>query len=197
MQSNEIIRAKQKIQALVNNQEDLILTTGVTCEIIHIVLALLTLSLTHSLVSLLFLVGAVVVVAVTAFVGLISRRSSTIVVVLVGITVVDDKAELFACVGDGTVEVFHRDESVVLCYGEHVLQFGVASCPVHSVEVACHFHVHDVVEVDFVGSVILVVGESQFIGHFVGQEQGLVTCLAVTHGVCVCQHCHDSDEGNC
>ena len=61
MQSNEIIRAKQKIQALVNNQEDLILTTGVTCEIIHIVLALLTLSLTHSLVSLLFLVGAVVV----------------------------------------------------------------------------------------------------------------------------------------
>ena len=61
MQSNEIIRAKQKIQALVNNQEDLILTTGVTCEIIHIVLALLTLSLTHSLVSLLFIVGAAVV----------------------------------------------------------------------------------------------------------------------------------------
>ena len=61
MQSNEVIRAKQKLHALVNNQEDLILTTGSTCEIIHIVLALLTLSLTHSLVSLVFIVGAAVV----------------------------------------------------------------------------------------------------------------------------------------
>lgn len=61
MQNNEIIIAKQKIQALINNQEDLILTVGVTCELLHIVLALLTLGLTHSLVSLLFVVGAVVV----------------------------------------------------------------------------------------------------------------------------------------
>lgn len=61
MQSNEILIVKQKLQALVNNQEDLILTVGVTCEILHIVLALLTLALTHSLVSLLFIVGAVVV----------------------------------------------------------------------------------------------------------------------------------------
>lgn len=61
MQSNEVIRAKQKIQALISNQEDLILTVGVTCEILHIVLSLLTLSLTHSLVSLVFIVGAFVV----------------------------------------------------------------------------------------------------------------------------------------
>ena len=61
MKSNEVIRAKQKIQALVNNQEDLILTVGVSCEILHVVLALLTLSLTHSLFSLVFIVGAAVV----------------------------------------------------------------------------------------------------------------------------------------
>lgn len=61
MQSNEIIRAKQKLHALVNNQEDLILTIGASCEIIHIVLALFTLSLTHSLVSLVFILGAAVV----------------------------------------------------------------------------------------------------------------------------------------
>lgn len=61
MQSYEVIRAKQKIQALINNQEDLILTVGVTCEIMHIVLALLTLGLTHSLVSLVFIIGAAVV----------------------------------------------------------------------------------------------------------------------------------------
>ena len=61
MQSNEVIRAKQKIQALINNQEDLILTVGVSCEILHIVLALFTLGLTRSLVSLVFILGAVVV----------------------------------------------------------------------------------------------------------------------------------------
>lgn len=61
MQSNEIVIAKQKIQAFVNNQEDLTLTVGVTCEILHILLALITLSLTHSSVSLVFIVGATVV----------------------------------------------------------------------------------------------------------------------------------------
>lgn len=61
MQSNEVIRAKQKLQALISDQEDLILTTGVTCEILHVVLALITLSLTHSLLSLVFIIGAVVV----------------------------------------------------------------------------------------------------------------------------------------
>lgn len=44
MQSNEIIRAKQKIQALVSNQENLILTTGVIYEILYIVLAFLALN---------------------------------------------------------------------------------------------------------------------------------------------------------
>lgn len=61
MQSYEVIRAKQKIHALINNQEDLILTVGVSCEILHIVLALLTLGLTRSLVSLVFIIGAAVV----------------------------------------------------------------------------------------------------------------------------------------
>ena len=61
MQSYEVIRAKQKLHALVNNQEDLILTVGVSCEILHIVLALLTLGLTRSLVSLIFIIGAAVV----------------------------------------------------------------------------------------------------------------------------------------
>lgn len=61
MQSNEILIAKQKIRALINNQEDLILTVGVSCEVLHIVLALLTLGLTRSLVSLVFIIGAAVV----------------------------------------------------------------------------------------------------------------------------------------
>jgi uncharacterized membrane protein (DUF485 family) len=42
--SNEIIRAKKKIHALVNNQENLILTTGVICEASYIVLAYLALN---------------------------------------------------------------------------------------------------------------------------------------------------------
>lgn len=61
MQSNEIIRAKQKIQTLVSNQENLILTTGVTCEILYIVLAFLTLNQTHSIISPVSIIGMVVV----------------------------------------------------------------------------------------------------------------------------------------
>ena len=62
MQSNEIIRAKQKIQALVSNQENLILTTGVTYEILYIVLAFLTLNQTRSIICHVPLVGMVVVI---------------------------------------------------------------------------------------------------------------------------------------
>lgn len=61
MQSNEIIRAKQKIQALVSNQENLILTTGVICEVLYIVLAFITLNLTHSIISPVSIIGMVVV----------------------------------------------------------------------------------------------------------------------------------------
>lgn len=60
--SNEVIRAKKKIHALVNNQENLILTTGITCEVSYIALAFLTLNQTHSIISRASLVGMVVTI---------------------------------------------------------------------------------------------------------------------------------------
>ena len=62
MQSNEIIRAKQKIQALVSNQEDLIVTIGATCEVLYIVLAFLTLNQPRSIICHASIIGMVVVI---------------------------------------------------------------------------------------------------------------------------------------
>lgn len=60
--SNEIIRAKKKIHALVNNQENLILTIGIACEASYIALAFFTLNQTHSIISRAPLVGMVVTI---------------------------------------------------------------------------------------------------------------------------------------
>lgn len=60
MQSNEIIRAKQKIQALVSNYEDLVLSVGFTLGMLHILTAILSALVFKTVFSLIFLGGAVI-----------------------------------------------------------------------------------------------------------------------------------------
>ena len=61
MQSNEIIRTKQKIQALVSDYEDLVLTVGFTFAILHILVAILSAMVFKTVFGLIFLGGAVII----------------------------------------------------------------------------------------------------------------------------------------
>lgn len=60
MQSNEIIRVRQKIQALVSNYEDLVLSVGFTLGMLHILTAILFAIVFKTLFGLIFLGGAVI-----------------------------------------------------------------------------------------------------------------------------------------
>lgn len=60
MQSNEIIRAKRKIQAIVSDYEDLVLSIGFTLWMLHILTALLSALVFKNVFSLIFLGGAVI-----------------------------------------------------------------------------------------------------------------------------------------
>lgn len=60
IQSNEIIRAKQKLQALVANYEDLVLSVGFTLGMLHMLTAILSAIIFKTLFSFIFLGGAVI-----------------------------------------------------------------------------------------------------------------------------------------
>lgn len=60
MQSNEIIRANQKIQAFVSNYEDLVLSVGFTLGMLHMLTAILSAIIFKTLFGLIFLGGAVI-----------------------------------------------------------------------------------------------------------------------------------------
>ena len=60
MQSNEIIRAKQKIQALVSDYEDLVFTVGFTFAILHILVAILSAMVFKTVFGLIFIGGSII-----------------------------------------------------------------------------------------------------------------------------------------
>ena len=85
--------------------------------------------------------------------------------------------------GDWAVEVAAVQEQAVLCGSENPHEAAVADAPACSVEVGTGIESHQVVEVDLVDRFILSVVESQFVGHFVGEEECLVVCLVVCHRI--------------
>ena len=60
MQSNEIIRVKQKLHALISNYEDLVLSVGFTLGMVHMLTAILSAIVFKTLFGLIFLGGAVI-----------------------------------------------------------------------------------------------------------------------------------------
>ena len=60
MQNNEIIRAKQKLYALVSDYKDLVLSVGCTLEILHVLAAILSAIVFKTLFGLIFIGGSII-----------------------------------------------------------------------------------------------------------------------------------------
>jgi len=72
-------------------------------------------------------------------------------------------------------------------------QVAIAALPSQRINIIVTCNAHQIVKVDFIDGLILVFCEIEFVSHFVGQEQSLVTGLLVTHSVacsCECQQTH-------
>ena len=88
----------------------------------------------------------------------------------------------------GAVEIGSVDEAPVLIVGEHISQVGISSCPTGSLYIGISIAVKKIVKVNLIDSLALHIVKSQFVGHFVGEEQSFVSCLFVTHGICRERH---------
>lgn len=89
-----------------------------------------------------------------------------------------------ACVPiERTIEITGIAVHAILPIEQYVTQVQVAALPVEAVQVVVVVDAHQVVEVNLIGSLILVIGEVELVCHLVRQEKGLPTRLVVTHGL--------------
>ena len=86
-----------------------------------------------------------------------------------------------------TQEVGCSLEGLPLPVKQDIAQIQVPTLPIYAIDIVAARHAHQIVEVDFVCSLVLLISQVQFISHLVRQEQGLVPCLLITH--CLARSC--------
>ena len=147
------------------------------------------------------MVATVVVVAVSAnsvpgmsaTIGGIEGRTSVEEVVAVWIAGIDAEVPESVAPVEWTEEIGGCAECLPLPVEQDIAQVQVATLPIGAEYVIVARHAHQIVEVDFVGSLVLRIRQVQFVSHLVGQEESLVPCLFVAHGLARCcyrQHCY-------
>jgi len=125
--------------------------------------------------------SAMAVPGMSAAIGGIEYGTSEVEEVAVRITDIDAEMPETVTPRQWTEKIAGGTEGIPLPVQQDIAQVAVATLPVVAVNIVDTGHSHQVVEVDFVGSLILFVSEIQLIRHLVRQEQGFVSCLLVSH----------------
>lgn len=121
--------------------------------------------------------------AVTSAVHGVEVRCTEIEVVTVWIAGVHTEVPIACVPVEWTIEITGIAVHAVLPVKQNVTQVQVAALPIEAVQVVVVVDAHQVVEVNLIGSLILVIGEVELVCHLVRQEKSLPTRLVVTHGV--------------
>ena len=133
-------------------------------------------------------VTAVVVPAVTAIIAIVEVRATEIVVVAIGVAGIDAEVPVTCVPIEWTVEVTGCTIGRILPVEQNITEIKVTMRPIGSIQVVVTVDTHQVVEVYLVGGLVLILCEVQLVCHLVREEQGLLTCLLVAHGIG--RYCH-------
>ena len=123
----------------------------------------------------------------TATIGGIEGRTTEEEVVAVRIAGIDSEVPEPVTPVEWAEEVACSAESLPLPVEQDIAQIQVAALPIRSKHIVVARHTHQVVEVDFVCSLVLCISQVQLVSHLVRQEEGLVACLLVAH--CLARSC--------
>ena len=135
-------------------------------------------------VALIVAVAAIVVPAVAAPIAHVEMWGAEVEVVTARIAGIDAEMPEAGVPVERTVEIGGGTEGIPLPRIEYIAQVQVAALPVGAEHITAARDAHQVVQVDFVGCLILRVSQVQLVCHLVGEEQGLLACLLVAHRVC-------------
>ena len=118
---------------------------------------------------------------VTAAIDIPEVWTAEVEVVTMWIAGVDAEMPVASLPVQWAIEISGCQVGLILPVEQYVTQVEVALCPIHTIKVCLGVYAHQVVEVNFVCCLILLFGKIELIGHLVGQEQGLLTGLLITH----------------
>jgi hypothetical protein len=119
--------------------------------------------------------------------------TSEVEVVTVRIAGIDAEVPVACLPVEGTIEIAGCKIGIPLPVEKDITQIKVATLPVDAKYIVATSHTHQIIEVDFITSLILLVSEVELIGHLISQEQSLVAGLLETHcggRDCYRQHRH-------
>ena len=132
----------------------------------------------------------------TAIAG-VEHRTTEVEVVTMWIASINAEVPETITPVEWTIEIGSCAECLPLPIQQNIAQVQVTTLPVVAIDIVITRHTHQVahqvVEVDFIGSLILLVRQVQLVSHLVCQEQSLVACLLVAHCLARCcyrQHCY-------
>ena len=130
-------------------------------------------------------VGARIVMAAPAppmaTVAHINSRAVKIVVPI-SVVVADGVVPSGAYPADGAEKIVDGAEEVVLPVEKYAAQVRIAVFPIISCAVGSRADAHEVVQVDFISSVVLLRCEVEFVCHFICKEPCPLACFLVVHG---------------
>lgn len=130
-------------------------------------------------------VGARIVMAAPAppmaTVAHINSRAVKIIVPI-SVVVADGVVPSGAYPADGAEKIVDGAEKVVLPVEQDATQVCISVFPIVSRAVGSRADAHEVVQVDFISSVVLFRREVQFVCHFICKEPCPLACFLVVHG---------------
>ena len=121
--------------------------------------------------------------SVSTSVSCIEVRTSKVEVVTMRIACIDAEVPVACIPVKRTVEISSVDKRIPLCFQQDIAHVEVTTLPIGSIYIVIAVDTHQVVEVNLVGCLILLIRQVQLVSHLVRQEECLVTCLFVTHGM--------------
>ena len=134
-------------------------------------------------VSVIVTVSSVTMPGMSSAIGGIEVWPTEVEVVAVGIACIDGEVPETGAPVERTVEVTGCTEGSPLPVEEDVADVEVTALPIDAIDIVNTCYSHQVVEIDFIGGLILLIGQIEFVCHLIGEEEGLIASLFVAHRV--------------
>ena len=147
--------------------------------------------------SIVVSVSAMTVPGMSTAIGGIEHGAPEVEKVAMGIIGIYSEVPESVSPCQGTVEVADATECRPLPIEQDVAEVAVTLLPVVTIHIIITGNSHQVVQIDFVGCLILLITQIQFISHLVCQEEGFIASLFVAHGIArSCYQQHQSQGGH-
>ena len=141
-------------------------------------------------VSVIVTMPSMAMPSVSTTIGSIEVRTPEVEVLTMRVAQIDAEVPVTCLPVEWAIEIAGGYIGVPLPIVKDITQVEITTLPVGAEHVCTSCHSHEIVKINLVGCLVLLVIQIQLVGHLVGQKQGFVASLLITHGVGGSANCH-------